>query len=131
MKGPLPSITPVQIAAVLKWLLAVGLALGLHPSAGTQAEIIGSASLLAVVLTFADLHLRRGRQLHLGHLLPGADFHQLEQLLLPPARKLLEEIDQAAKADAATQRLNDPETPAPGTAPVQLADLAAGEPTGS
>jgi hypothetical protein len=114
VKGPLPSITPAQIAAVLKWAIGIALALGLNLTPTAQAEVIGSSTAVALAITLADLFLRRGRQRHLGHLLSAGG--GVDQVIATAQR-----IAELADAERQTQLANDPKPPPPGTEPVQLA----------
>jgi hypothetical protein len=56
-----PDITPVQIAAGLKFVVMVLLALGLHINQADQVTIIGASGFVCVVLIIADALIRRGR----------------------------------------------------------------------
>lgn len=56
-----PDITPVQMAAGLKFVVMVLLALGLDISSADQVTIIGASGLLCAVFVTADALIRRGR----------------------------------------------------------------------
>lgn len=57
----MPDITPAQMAAGLKFVIMVALALGLHIRHEDQVTIIGASGLICVAIIFADALIRRGR----------------------------------------------------------------------
>lgn len=57
----MPDITPAQIAAGLKFVVMVALALGLHIRHEDQVTIIGASGFICVAIIFADALIRRGR----------------------------------------------------------------------
>lgn len=56
-----PDITPAQVAAGLKFVVVVGLALGLPINEADQVTIIGASGLICAVLVISDALIRRGR----------------------------------------------------------------------
>lgn len=56
-----PDITPVQVAAGLKFAVMVVVALGLHINSTDQVTIIGASGLICAALVIADALIRRGR----------------------------------------------------------------------
>jgi hypothetical protein len=56
-----PDITPVQVAAGLKFVVMVIVALGLHINSADQVTIIGASGFICVALIVGDALIRRGR----------------------------------------------------------------------
>ena len=57
----MPDITKVQVVAIVKAGIALGLALGLPVSPAMQAEILAFAGVIASALVIADSIIRNGR----------------------------------------------------------------------
>lgn len=56
-----PDITPAQVAAGLKFVVMVLLALGLHINSADQVTIIGASGFICAAIILADASIRRGR----------------------------------------------------------------------
>lgn len=56
-----PDITPAQVAAGLKFVVMVLLALGLHINSTDQVTIIGASGFICTAIILADAFIRRGR----------------------------------------------------------------------
>lgn len=135
------SVSKVQAGAIIQAVLAVAAVIGLHPSQTTSDAVLGLSGVLALALTWADLHLRRAHLTGtLGHraldaLGDAADLlHALAALAeTEPAdgkptgdrlAGLFERIAEAAEADAGVTAANGPQLD-PGAERTDLpADLA-------
>ena len=57
----MPDVTKIQVVAIAKAAIGLGLALGLHVSDARQAAILGFAATVSSALLIADALIRRGR----------------------------------------------------------------------
>lgn len=131
-----PPVSKTQAAAVLQAVIAVAVVLGAHPDDQTKGAILALAGVLAVALSWADIHLRRAHlHVDLGHRLLNtigdaaailsylhdelaAAAHDGSPSPAPdPVGSMVERIKAAATADQAAEQLNGP-PPQPGTEPL-------------
>jgi uncharacterized protein (DUF697 family) len=56
-----PDITPAQVAAIVKLILGLALALGLPLSPADQAELVSAVTAIAGLIIWADAKIRHGR----------------------------------------------------------------------
>jgi hypothetical protein len=129
--GPGPKITAAQVASVLQWLLALGLALGLNISTAQEAIVLSSSSALAIVLTAGDAYLRHSRHVHLGHL-------AVDPLNASELADMIDQLEEERRAEASAWPVNilskvtlAAEAPdngpqaVPGAAPMEVSEQAA------
>jgi len=122
-----PDVTKAQLVALVQAILAAAVAFGAPLDGAQQTSLIALAGVLAVTLTWADAHIRRGRQQHLTRRSPSPEL--LAAIAAAPAERdasirpvdpiattlarARESETAAAEADAA----NGP-PPEPGTYPL-------------